>query len=106
MLPSIFLLLYIRRNLFTSENNYIKKRRIVMADVDLGSLGVAAETVQQIALQSPDKPVNIITGSKKKITASKGKLNVFISDKSRDDLINSGWLHRGIVGANIYFKEG
>jgi len=67
----------------------------------------ALEVVNVISSQT-DKEVNIIEGgsSKKKITASKGKMNIFVCSDVREDLLKNGWSHRGVVEANVYFKEG
>lgn len=66
----------------------------------------ALEVVNVISSQT-DKEVNIVEGgSSKKITASKGKMNIFVCSDVREDLLKNGWSHRGVVGANVYFKEG
>jgi hypothetical protein len=62
------------------------------------------EVISEITAGVED--VNIIAKAGKKVVASKGVLNVVATEEDRHDLVAQGWSHRGVVGGNVYYKQG
>lgn len=67
-------------------------------------LSEVKEAVDQICVDNGAGKVEIQENPKS--PNSTAQFNVVVSSEDRQDLVNKGWTHRGIVGANIYFIRG